>query len=361
MNPTTNIAKNELDIVYSIKSKEPVRQDQSENPKPQISWIAAENKELLLMIPRNSFRLTVINKLNLQIWTKTLDLKAIAPSFNLEEGDEICSLTLSNFSRFISIFLKKGILIFFNLTQLDEIILERIHPTFRLDSFRFPNWYELFLFFASKRELFQIDPRTPFKFIEPKGDGQFLNQPVHSQKICSFKHFLSFDSDILDFVFSRVLKLFYVLLESNRVRAINLEKNAVLKKVVSFDGEPSPGVSSDICRVFPLLRLKRPDRVTRENMSNYNHNMRDFLLLLRRNGFLEVVRVNDFKQKERIPKLFSRKIMGSVDEAEKVSFAVDSKQHFCALGSDKHLFVFKVTEHYSEYNKSIHGKGRPRL
>ena len=362
MNQTPNPLTNQTNILYSIISETPPTNNPETPNQDNIQYILAENIELLLMIPENSHWLTLIVKSVPQISAKNFDLQALSPTFDIETGDLISNMTLSLHSRFFSIFFQKGILIIFSLTKLgseaQDYIIERIHPSFKLNSFRFPLWQKSCLFYASQKDVFIVDPRIPFEFMEPTHKDDFLNQPSNCQHISKFSKFMSFDGVIQDFTCSQVLELFYVLLDFNFIQVVNRETNVIMKKIVSFSSSPESMVNTDICRIFPLLRVKRTDRPKLDDLKNHDFKMRDFILLLRKNGFLEVVRLRDFERKTEIHKFFSKKITNEIVSPEKIRFVTDKDQHFCSFAFDADILVFRLSEHFSQYNKNLHDKGK---
>lgn len=354
MDASTKACKSPSDILYSVSADSPGR-----GQSPGV--VTAENRELLLLIPRDSFWLTLVAKSDLRVSASKFDLRAVGPSFDFGEQDRVVDLSLSNFSRFFGLFLSKGALLLFSVTKLglepEDFVLERVPPTFQLESFRFPLWKKSCLYFASQKDLFRVDPRVPLECVQPRSKKDFLNLPSPAQQICAFELFSTFETLIADFVTSRVLDLFYVLLESNCVCVVNHLSLTVLSKVLCAPGLPRAGPRPDIRRLFPLLSVKRTDRVDRNDIKSHDFSLRDFLLLLRSDGSLEVVRLKDLKEKTPARPLFAKRVADAVSKSDAVSFALDCQQHFCALTLKGNCFVLRLADHFSQYNKSIHAKG----
>lgn len=360
MNPTNLPKKIKLDLLYTI---DPLRKpsDHPNSPPPSPAPpVITENSDLLLMMSPNSPFLTLLLKSMPYIHTRHFDLTTLDGGFLIDDAVKVSNLTINENSRFFTILLENQALLLYSLTilspDLNDCIIERIRPSFRLELFRCPLWKKHCLFFVDEAQILKIDPRTPFELIQPIIQQDFLRQPPRQESIASFAVFKEFEQKIVDFACSRVLELFYVVLEFSGVCVVNFESSVIMRAELPFAREPLG--QSDICRVFPLLRIRRSDRPKRDNLKSYDFKMRDFLCFLRENGHIEIVKLNDLKNGENAPKLFQKSIFDKIDNGDSVKMVMDQKQEFVGVSLANKMIMFRLSDHFAGYNKKVHSKGR---
>jgi hypothetical protein len=333
-----------------------------ESSSKDLPPLTVENKDFLLMVCASSYSLRLISKSLPQLQTHHTNISELHPSFDFDKATRVTGITISENSRFFTLFLDNRVLMLFSLTILDkdleDLLIEPVHPHFRLDSFRFPLWKKHCLYFASEKRILKVDPRVPLEMMSFGTFERGLKNALSPQHISTFTRFKEFDSKILDFSKSHVLELLYVLLEFNAIKVVNLESNVILRSVIPFSGSPNPHVKDEICRIFPLLRVKRTDRPNLDDLKSHDFKLRDFILLLRRNGHAEIVRLNDFRLNSNIPRCFKKQILDRVDSPSNVNLQMDFQQEFVGLSLPKKLILFRVSDHFSQYNKAVHSKGK---
>lgn len=336
-----------------------------------------ENDRVLCCLT-DSLMMLALDKTKLVYKSGVTDLKEILPMDNILQSDPIQNAALSNKNDILALIFKSLKIIFVEISRLstEQMFGEqmtRFSIALCLDRLGPFEWSRGSFFHVCRSEVFKVDFS---KFHELKKSSEekseILPISAYGPPNIVWKKFYDFKDPIVDFSASRVHQLFYFLGKRSLIKIVNHMGTLLHRKSLFSNPDRSlplpmpsiivPGPLADVVRLKALICVPRRDIPKLDPNRDYDISFRDFIFVMRLNGVAEVYKISHLKVSGSPQPVFSHQLMGPPGDFGKLRFVVDPQQSFFAVrcGLARKTFVYKITKHFSRYNKFPHDKSKIR-
>ena len=327
-----------------------------------------ENKSLMLLI-QDSLKVCVIEKPGLQIGYSYSDLTLNGDWQDVSQEGPLETASLSSVMNVLCLFFKSRKLLFVEILRRSgrekDWEFRRLGMSLKLDRIGPSEWSRGAFYHVSKSQVFKVDFKGYLTLQESAKELNLQNM-TDSPLLFAWTQFYDFKDPIVDFSASQVHRLFYFLGKRSLVKIVNQNGTLLHRKSLYSQPRPQlispaiivPVVLADAVRIKSLICVPRKDVPTIDPLRDYDISYRDFIFVFRLSGVAEVYKISHLKKANAPEPVFSHQLMGPPQNADLLRFVVDPLQNFFTVRclASKKLFVYKITKHFSRYNKSPHDK-----
>lgn len=331
-----------------------------------IKRIPLMESEDLISSENNSYIILLQNKLNLHILDKknpdkkilNLNLKSKIFPFLVDEFDPK-EIFIDDKTKYMSLLLERGIVILFEIWGINENDLQlcRFPVNFKTGIPKRAIWKMDNFYYLIQNKVFCLKKEILKESSNSK--SILINKIQNNKANFQWVKFYEDSRKIFDLSCSHTLHLFYILCEDSVIKVVNELGSVIMKKTLMPSSNLNLTYKCEARRIRGLLRKKRTDKVISGKVNEYDSSLRDFILVFREKGVIDIFKLNDFKNETSPISIFS-KLIGYGEENDEyfdgISIDVDSTQNFCYihLKSINKVILLKIGEHFSKYNFIIH-------